>query len=102
MSFYSYTLTDDKGNSLDLLINDMQSNESKVYSGDYEWITKSFCGGLEYFSTDNIVVNGKSYMAQSGFMYVSCEEDNKLAIAFELEFADGTIQPYSFYGYVTH
>ena len=100
--FYSYTLADDKGNSLDLLINDMQSNESKVYSGDYEWITKSLCGGLEYFSTDNIVVNGKSYKAQSGFMYVSCEEDNKLAIAFELEFADGTIQPYSFYGYVTH
>ena len=100
--FHSYTFTDDNGNSLDLLVNDSQANESKIYEGYFEWISKSYCGGLEYFSTDNIVVNGKSYKTQAGFMYVECEEDNKLAIAFELEFADGTIQPYSFYGYATH
>lgn len=98
--FYIYTLTDENGNSLDLLVNDYQCNPSKIYSGYYEWISKSYCGGLEYFSTDNIVINGSSYKAQGGFMVVECEEDNKLALGFELTLSNGAVQACSYYGYV--
>lgn len=100
--FYSYTLTDENGNSLDLLVNDMQSNPSKIYSGYYEWISKSYCGNLEFFSTDNIVIGGNSYKAQSGLMVVECnDEDNKLSIGFELVLANGATQTCSFNGYIS-
>lgn len=73
--FYEYKLTNDAGDSLQLCVNDYQSKEGFIYTNNgFEWISISYCGNRDYFSTRNISIGGTSYTATSGSMEVVTDE----------------------------
>ena len=96
--FETFHLTDGGNNSLDMCFNEYQANASKIYGGEYEWITISQVGyDYGYFATNNIVVNGASKKAQGGILNIIVDTD-KYTFDFTLEFTDGTSQKYKFSG----
>ena len=69
--YFEYKLTNEAGDKLSLCVNDYQANESGVTPGTYNWITRSYSGNKNLFSTNNIVVGGVTYTPSAGTLVVA-------------------------------
>ena len=102
MTYYcdTFTLSDDNGNSMDLIVYDDQASESRIYSSDdFAWAASpSF---VDEFTTENLVLNGQSPTVAYGNMQVKSDDNNAMEIAIELTYIDGSVQTCSFNGNVT-
>lgn len=97
--FETFNLSDGGNNSIDLCFNEYQANASKIYGGEYEWITISQVGyDYGYFATNNIIVNGASKKANGGLLNITENGGNNYTFDLTLEFNDGTSQKYKFSG----
>lgn len=74
--FHEYRLSNESGDSMKLFVNDSQANENFIYAGDsYEWISISYAGGIEYFSTQSVIVDGAQVSVSKGNMVVVTDEE---------------------------
>lgn len=103
MTYYcdTFTLSDDAGNSLDLIVYDDQANETFIYeSADFVW--SSYPAYFDEFTTQNILVGGIAYTAIAGDMQVESDDSTGIMnITFNLSFDDGSSRTFTFEGAVT-
>ena len=96
---YQYELTNEKGDTMTLYVNDTQGNETNIYTDDsFIWTTRDYCYYAGDFSTHGIVVNGMSYDAISGAMNLSSDGDGTISFTMTLNFTNGTSREFSFAG----
>ncbi|MBR5200998.1 MAG: hypothetical protein IKW31_04530 [Alistipes sp.] len=96
---YQYELTNEKGDTMTLYINDTQGNETNIYTDDsFIWTTRDYCYYAGDFSTHGIVVNGMSYDAISGAMNLSSDGAGTISFTMTLNFTNGTSREFSFAG----
>lgn len=103
MTYYcdTFTLSDDVGNSLDLIVYDDQANETFIYeSADFVW--SSYPWNYDEFTTQNISINGVAYTAIAGDMQVESDSSTGvMSITLNLSFDDGSSRTFTFDGSVT-
>lgn len=103
MTYYcdTFTLSDDVGNSLDLIVYDDQANETFIYeSADFQW--SSYPYNYDEFTTQNISINGVAYTAIAGDMQVESDSSTGvMSITLNLSFDDGSSRTFTFDGSVT-
>ena len=96
---YQYELTNEKGDTMTLYVNDTQGNETNIYTDDsFIWTTRDYCYYAGDFSTHGIVVNGMSYEAISGAMNLSSDGAGTIEFTMTLNFTNGTSREFSFAG----
>ena len=96
---YQYELTNEKGDTMTLYVNDTQGNETNIYTDDsFIWTTRDYCYYAGDFSTHGIVVNGMSYDAISGAMNLSSDGAGTISFTMTLNFTNGTSREFSFAG----
>ena len=96
---YQYELTNEKGDTMTLYINDTQGNETNIYTDDsFIWTTRDYCYYAGDFSTHGIVVNGMSYDAISGAMNLSSDGAGTISFTMTLNFTNGTSREFSVAG----
>ena len=96
---YLYELSNEKGDTMTLYINDTQGNETNIYSDDsFIWTTRDYCYYAGDFSTSGIKVNGMSYDAISGTMKLSSDGAGTIEFTMTLNFTNGTSRQFSFAG----
>ena len=96
---YLYELSNEKGDTMTLYINDTQGNETNIYSDDsFIWTTRDYCYYAGDFSTSGIKVNGMSYDAISGTMNLSSDGAGTIEFTMTLNFTNGTSRQFSFAG----
>ena len=96
---YLYELSNEKGDTMTLYINDTQGNETNIYSDDsFIWTTRDYCYYAGDFSTSGIKVNGMSYDAISGTMNLSSDGAGTIEFVMTLNFTNGTSRQFSFAG----
>ena len=96
---YQYELTNEKGDTMTLYINESQGNETNIYSDDsFVWTTRDYCYYAGDFSTYGIQVNGMSYEAISGTMALSSDNAGTIEFTMNLNFTNGTSREFSFSG----
>ena len=96
---YLYELSNEKGDTMTLYINDTQGNETNIYTDDsFIWTTRDYCYYAGDFSTSGITVNGMSYEAISGTMNLSSDGAGTIEFTMDLNFTNGTSREISFAG----
>ena len=96
---YEYQLSNAKGDSMTLYINDTQGNESNIYSDDsFAWTTRDYCYYAGDFSTYGIMVNGVSYEAISGSMVLTSDGQGTIEFSMNLNFTNGSSRVFTFAG----
>ena len=96
---YLYELSNEKGDTMTLYINDTQGNETNIYSDDsFVWTTRDYCYYAGDFSTYGIQVNGMGYEAISGTMNLSSDGAGTIEFTMTLNFTNGTSRQFSFAG----
>ena len=96
---YEYKLTNAKGDTMTLYINDTQGNETNIYTDDsFIWTTRDSCYYAGDFSTYGITVNGMSYEAISGAMALTSDGAGTIEFTMTLNFTNGTSREFSFAG----
>ena len=96
---YLYELSNEKGDTMTLYINDTQGNESNIYTDDsFIWTTRDYCYYAGDFSTSGIKVNGVSYEAISGKMNLTSDGAGTISFTMTLSFTNGTSREFSFAG----
>ena len=96
---YLYELSNAKGDTMTLYINDTQGNETNIYSDDsFIWTTRDYCYYAGDFSTSGIKVNGMSYDAISGTMNLTSDGAGTIDFTMTLNFTNGSSREFSFAG----
>ena len=96
---YLYELSNEKGDTMTLYINDTQGNETNIYTDDsFIWTTRDYCYYAGDFSTSGIKVNGMSYEAISGTMVLTSDGAGTIEFTMTLNFTNGTSRVFSFAG----
>lgn len=96
---YLYELSNEKGDTMTLYINDTQGNETNIYTDDsFIWTTRDYCYYAGDFSTSGIKVNGMSYEAISGTMVLTSDGAGTINFTMNLNFTNGTSREFSFAG----
>ena len=96
---YLYELSNEKGDTMTLYINDTQGNETNIYTDDsFIWTTRDYCYYAGDFSTSGIKVNGMSYDAISGKMNLTSDGAGTINFTMTLNFTNGTSREFSFAG----
>ena len=96
---YEYELTNDKGDTMVLLINDTQGSENNIYSDDsFAWTTRDYCYYAGDFSTYGIKVGGMSYDAISGAMALVSDNNGTIEFNMSLNFSNGSSREFVFAG----
>ena len=96
---YLYELSNDKGDTMTLYINETQGNETNIYSDDsFIWTTRDYCYYAGDFSTSGIKVNGMSYEAISGTMNLVSDGAGTIDFTMTLNFTNGSSRQFSFAG----
>ena len=96
---YLYELSNEKGDTMTLYINDTQGNESNIYTDDsFIWTTRDYCYYAGDFSTSGIKVNGVSYEAISGKMNLTSDGAGTVSFTMTLSFTNGSSREFSFAG----
>ena len=96
---YLYELTNEKGDTMTLYINDTQGNENNIYTDDsFIWTTRDYCYYAGDFSTSGIKVNNMSYDAISGTMALTSDGAGTISFTMTLNFTNGTSREFSFSG----
>ena len=96
---YLYELSNEKGDTMTLYINDTQGNENNIYTDDsFIWTTRDYCYYAGDFSTSGIKVNGMSYDAISGKMNLTSDGAGTINFTMTLNFTNGTSREFSFSG----
>ena len=96
---YLYELSNEKGDTMTLYINDTQGNESNIYTDDsFIWTTRDYCYYAGDFSTSGIKVNGVSYEAISGKMNLTSDGAGTISFTMTLSFTNGSSREFSFAG----
>ena len=96
---YLYELSNEKGDTMTLYINDTQGNETNIYTDDsFIWTTRDYCYYAGDFSTSGITVNGMSYEAISGAMALVSDNAGTIEFTMTLNFTNGTSREFSFAG----
>ena len=96
---YLYELSNEKGDTMTLYINDTQGNESNIYTDDsFIWTTRDYCYYAGDYSTSGIKVNGVSYEAISGKMNLTSDGAGTISFTMTLSFTNGSSREFSFAG----
>ena len=96
---YLYELSNEKGDTMTLYINDTQGNETNIYTDDsFIWTTRDYCYYAGDFSTSGIKVNGVSYEAISGKMNLTSDGAGTISFTMTLSFTNGSSREFSFAG----
>ena len=96
---YQYELSNEKGDTMTLYVNDTQGNETNIYTDDsFIWTTRDYCYYAGDFSTYGIKVNGMNYDAISGTMVLTSDGAGTIEFTMTLNFTNGTSRQFSFAG----
>lgn len=97
--FEYFTLSDGGSTSLEICFNEYQANSTKIYDGEYDWITISQVAyEYGYFATNNVVINGVSKRATSGSVLNVTNNEGVYTLDLKLKFDDGSEQELTYTG----
>lgn len=97
--FEYFTLSDGGSTSLEICFNEYQANSTKIYEGEYDWITISQVAyEYGYFATNNVVINGVSKRATSGSVLNVTNNEGVYTLDLKLKFDDGSEQELTYTG----